>query len=518
MAKAPCGDIYTVGFFQDSFGPLTSFGIDREDGFITKYNNQGELQWVQQLRGTSTDRINGVSITDDNSIYIVGEFRNTLYYNTDSLVSQGRLDVFVAKLDSSGQFLWAFSTGGAQDDSAEDIDVLSNGNLVLTGYFQINFPWGNDTLRTTTSRDVFVGAVSPTGTPLWASLLSGPAVDESHSIATDSSNCLYIMGSFRDYLYPNGAVVPSEGNVDAFLAKYDSVGQLIWAEVMGGPAGDQGRYVTVDAAQNVIAGGWISSYLSIPSTLTFIVANREEDAFVVKYDPTGQLIWAKVVGKDLGGGSGDGGFFDERVYAIATDEHEDIYLMGTLDSLLVINGDSLRNRHLNRPTDIFILKYGADGTYKWGQTLGHYYNDFCYDLIVPNSRELYMAGSYQDTSIFVNDTLISDFGYDIFVAKFSMDTSLTISLLPPSAPNLPVTLFPNPSSNQSVLTVELDAPSELSVVICTALGEIVHQETTGFLSRGEQQIILSRKDWPAGTYFVTVQSATKARVLSWVLQ
>lgn len=508
LAQAPCGDIYTVGFFQENFGPLSTFGQNREDGFITKYNDQGTLQWVQQLRGTSTDRINGIAITDDNSIYIVGEFRDKLYYNNDSLISAGRLDIFVAKLDSTGQFQWAFNTGNQLEDSAHDIDILSNGNLVLTGYFQMELPWGPDTLRTNTSRDVFVGCVQPDGTPLWASVLSGPSVDESNSIATDSSNCLYIMGSFRDYLYPNGATVAAEGGVDAFLAKYDSTGQLLWTEIMGGPAGDQGRYVTVDAEQNVIAGGWISSYLSIPSSLTFITGDREEDIFAVKYDPTGNLIWAKVMG----------GTFDERIYAIETDENCDLYFMGTLDSLLVINGDSLRNRHLNRPTDIFILKYDSTGSYKWGQTLGHYYNDFCYDFIVPNSQALYIAGSYQDTSIFINDTLISDFGYDIFVAKFSMDTSLNIPLLPPTAPSLPASLFPNPSKEQSVLMVELEKASALQVVIYDALGNIVYQYHTPLLTSGEHQMTLSRQEWPAGTYFVLVQSADKARVVPWVVE
>lgn len=508
LAQAPCGDVYTVGFFQEQLGPLQTFGIDREDGFITKYNDQGVLQWVKQLQGTSTDRINGIAITSDNEIYIVGEFRNKLYYNNDSLISKGRLDVFVAKLDSSGQFIWAFSAGASQDDSAHDVDILSNGNVVLTGYFQQQLPWGPDTLQTNTSRDVFVAGVTSSGNPLWASVMAGPGVDESNSIATDSSNCLYIMGSFRDFLYPGGNIVQAEGGVDAFLAKYDSVGQLIWTEIMGGPAGDQGRYVTVDAEQNVIAGGWVSSYLSIPSSLTFVVGNREEDAFAVKYQPNGDLIWAKVIG----------GTFDERIYAIETDEHGDIYFMGTLDSLLVVHGDSLRNRHLNRPTDIFVLKYDSLGNYKWGQTLGHYYNDFCYDLIVPNSSTLYMAGSYQDTSIFVNDTLISAFGYDIFVAKFSMDTSLSISLLPPTAPTLAAHLFPNPSQEQSLLTITLDKGSELSVLVCNTLGEVVYQHTTDWLPSGQQQLPLSRKGWPSGTYFVRVQSNTRAKTLSWIVQ
>ncbi len=519
LAKAPCGDVYAVGFFQDRFGPLSSFGINDEDGFIAKYNDQGGLQWVQQLRGSSTDRINGIAITDDHSIYITGEFRNTLYYNNDSLVSQGRLDVFVAKLDSSGQFQWAFSAGDIGDDSAHDLDILHNGNLVVTGYFEVALPWGTDTLASTTSRDVFVAGVAPTGVPLWTSALKGPGVDECHSVATDTSNCFYIMGSFRDVLYVNGGFKNSFGGVDAFLVKYDSVGQLLWAQTMGGPAGDQGRYVAVDAAQNVVAGGWVNNSFAIEGTLTYLTGEREEDAFAVKYASDGRLIWAKIIGRDNRGiGSPDGGFFDERIYGVATDEHSNLYFMGTLDSLLVLNGDSLRNRHLNRPTDIFILKYDSTGSYKWGQTLGHYYNDFCYDLLVPNSRELYIAGSFQDTSIFVGDTLISDFGYDIFLAKFSMDTSLGLRALPPSAPPLSARLSPNPSATHSLLTVALERPSALRIVVCDALGKVVYEQTTALLPQGQQQFPLARRGWPAGIYFVAVQSAEKATVLSWVLE
>jgi hypothetical protein len=526
LAQAPCGDIYTVGYFQDRFGALSSFGTNKEDGFITKYNDLGQLQWVRQLRGSNTDRINGIVITDDESIYISGEFRGTLYYGTDSLTSAGNLDIFVAKLDSSGQFQWAYSTGDRGDDSAYDMDVLQDGTLVLTGYYELEVPWGTaDTLvsGSLTSRDVFVAGISSAGTPLWATELRGAGVDECNAIATDTNNCFYIIGSFRDVLYvdnnPSNNLLAETGRgVDVFLVKYDRVGQLEWARSMGGPAGDQGRYVTVDAAQNVLAGGWVSNYFTIRGTSTFLTVEEEEDAFLVKYSPDGTLIWPKIVGRDANAAPGDGGFFDERLQGIATDEHNNIYIVGTVDSLLVVNGDSLRNRHLNRPTDIFVLKYDASGGYKWGQTLGHYYNDFCYDLLVPNSRTLYLVGSYQDTSIFINDTLISQADFDIFLAKFNMDTSLSVRALPANAPALNALLFPNPSAGQSWLQVELEQPTALQITIGDVTGRVLVQQTTALLPAGKQQLMLPNNNWPAGSYFVRVQTEQAVRVLIWVLE
>ena len=69
MAQAPCGDLYVVGFFQEYFGMLSATG--GEDGFIVKYNQSGTLQWIQQLTGSSVDRLNGIVIQDDNQILTV---------------------------------------------------------------------------------------------------------------------------------------------------------------------------------------------------------------------------------------------------------------------------------------------------------------------------------------------------------------------------------------------------------------------------------------------------------------
>lgn len=158
--------------FQGTFGSLTSVGS--EDGFIAKYNDQGQLQWIKQLAGTSSDRVNGIVIANDNEIYIVGEFRDKFYYNNDSLVSQNQLDVLIAKLDSSGTIQWASSANGWGYESGNDIALMPNGNLVITGYYENNLDFGGSSLLANGLRDIFIATIDPQGNPQWLKTLSIP--------------------------------------------------------------------------------------------------------------------------------------------------------------------------------------------------------------------------------------------------------------------------------------------------------------------------------------------------------
>ncbi len=505
IAQAPCGDIYTVGYFQGtSFGTLNNVGS--EDGFISKYNEQGQLLWVKQLAGSSTDRINGITIGTDNEIYIVGEFRGKFRYNTDSLVSFDQLDVLVAKIDSSGNFQWATSATGWGYESAYDISLSPNGNLLVTGYYENNLDFGSFNLIANNLRDIFIMALDQQGNPLWLESLSGPGVEYGRSIATDTSNNIYLTGVFRDFLYPNGGTLAGFGSYDAFLAKYDATGQLLWIKAMGGPSADEGYYVNVDNKQDIVLVGWYDRSMQI-DTLT-LSGSKEEDGFAAKFAPNGDLIW----GIPLAGS------FDERVYAVDFDQNDDIYLLGTVDSLLVIDGDSLTNRHLNRPTDIFVIKLDSDANYKWGQTLGHYYNDFCYDLVVQDPTTLYVVGSFQDTSIFVSDTLISQVGYDVFLGKFNVDTTVSIQEIPNQLfSDVPqVKLYPNPAiKGKSTLEYTLTQETDVVISLYDLLGKEVYNITLKNQAIGLYQANIQLPK-AAAVYLVRLETKSGVQVLKLV--
>ncbi|WP_052597592.1 T9SS type A sorting domain-containing protein [Aureispira sp. CCB-QB1] len=505
MAQSPCGDIYTVGFFQGaSFGSLSSAGIEK--GFISKYNEQGQLLWLKQLAGNSIDRINSITIGNDNEIYIVGEFRGTFRYNNDSLVSFDELDVLIAKIDSSGNFQWATSLTGWGQESAYDVSISNNGQLIVTGYYENNLTIGAFSLTANNLRDIFIVSIDQQGNPVWLKTLSGPGIEYGRSIAIDSSNNIYVAGAFRDALYPNSATtVYGFGSYDAFLAKYDATGQFLWIKVMGGPSVDEGYYVNIDSKQNPVLVGWYDRSMQID---TFILNGaKEEDGFAVKFSPNGDLTWAFPLA----------GTFDERVYAVDFDSDDNIYLLGTVDSLLVIGGDSLTNRHLNRPTDIFVIKIDENSNYKWGQTLGHYYNDFCFDLIVHDPTTVYIVGSYQDTSIFVNDTLISQEGYDVFLGRFSMDTTVSIHQISNNSDIATINLYPNPAVQlQSTLEYTLTQSTDVIISVYDLLGQELHKKIFKNQPAGVYHTPIQLPQQASSIYFVRIETKSTTQVLELV--
>ncbi len=505
IAVAPCGDVYQVGFFQQQLGNLTTVGT--EDGFIAKYNSAGDLIWLKNLGGTSTDRLSGITIINDNQIVVSGEIKGTLRYNaTDSLVALDRLDALVLSIDSSGQVQWAKIGSGLGDDSAVDITHNANGTICVTGYFEQNLQTDQTIIQSFGNRDAFIWALDTNGQTQWTKKLGWLGFDEGLALAMDDDYG-YITGLYRDQIVVDNDTLLGKLGADIFVTKFDHrTGQSQWTKTVGGPSSDRVQSVAVDQQGNICITGWYSANITVQGTT--LLDRQEEDAYLIKFDSNGQLVWAKSLGHE----------FDERGYEVGFDPQDNVYLMGTLDSLLIIGGDSLTNRHLNRPADIFIAKFDAQGDYKWSQTLGHYYNDFCYDMQIIDASTIYITGSFQDTTIFMTDTMISQFGYDIFVAKFEMDTLLTIKTLAEAKIVPTLTLFPNPSSIGSTLLYELTKTTTVKIVLYDGAGRPVRQLYDAIQPIGEHELWIDRKELPNGYYWVQLEIGGTIFVQALLLQ
>lgn len=508
LDQAPCGDLYMGGFFQDQLGTMASVGS--EDGFIIKYNPQGQILWEKQIAATGTDRVTGIAVADDNTIYVVGEFRGVYYYNTDSLVSQDQLDVFVLKLDSTGGIQWAIGGHGAGYQSASDVTVLPNGMLSLTGYFEQTITFGNVNITSLGLRDAFVATIDANGVPQWGQTMGGSGFDEGRTITADSANNVYAAGVFRDGVFLPNDTILGIGGYDVFVMKCTPQGLITWVNVMGGPAADDVKDITVDNQQNPYVVGWFDRWLQCGTLL--VNGEMEEDGYIVKYDPQGNPLWGKAVA----------GTFDERLYGIDIDVDNNIYILGTLDSLLVLGNDVLTNRHLNRPTNIFVAKYSADQTYRWAQAFGYYYNDFCSDLIVESATSLYIAGSFQDTAIFDGNSIFSQADYDVFLSRFIIDTTVAVQKIPSSVVDdnlIKVTFYPNPCHWEGRLEYELTTATKVNVILYDQLGRPLKQFLNKEKAKGKHQLVVNRgEDWLAEMYFLKVETNQTAYWVKIVLK
>ena len=483
MAVAPCGDVYIAGFYQGSFSTYTATAA--EDAFVAKYSEDGQLKWLRNISGSSTNRFNDIAIANDDEIYLIGEFKGTIYNNSDSITSQNQLDMLLTKIDSSGTIQWLNSGAGIGYESGNSISIASNGSLMITGYFEQGFRMDSLLLLAIGLRDVFVGSVDPIdGHIQWLSSFGGPAIEQARSIHCDANNNCYLTGSFRDALFIAGDTILSKGNYDVFLAKFDEIGEMSWIKTFGGFSVDEGACVKVDAHQDIYVAGWFNRSLFVDTE--FVIGGQEDNAMLVKFNTDGALLWVKDIGQN----------FDERAYAIDFDLQNNVYLMGTLDSFMVLGQDTFQNRHVSRPTDIFLAKYNESGALFWARDMGYHYNDFCYDLYVQDQQTIYTVGSFQDSTIFMGDSLISEGDtYDIFVAKFGVDTTLSLPKNTAFNPSL-FQSFPNPSQDEWHLSYQLQQDAQVEIRLFHHTGYSYQLQRTVFQPAGRYQF-----DFPKEAFF-----------------
>lgn len=262
------GNIYTTGVFMGTsdFDPGPGvFNIvntsQSVDAFVSKLDPSGNFLWAKSFGGTDSDI--GYALTTDMSqnTYITGSFSKTVDFdpgaNTFNLTSAGSTDIFVLKLDASGNFSWADRMGGVSADYAYSIAIDASKNIYLTGGYigdgSEDFDPGVGTLKlpsVSNTSDAFVLKLTAAGTLTWAKSFGGTAGDSGSSIALDASGNIHIIGHFRNTVdFDPGAGtfnMTSLGGADIYALSLNTNGNFIYAGQISGPGEDFGTSMALD--------------------------------------------------------------------------------------------------------------------------------------------------------------------------------------------------------------------------------------------------------------------------------
>lgn len=297
LAVDSSGNVYVTGFFQSTatFGTGSLSSAGGSDIFVAKYTNTGILQWVQKAGGTGMDIGRDIAVDATGNVYVTGHFQNTFNFGTTSLTSSGGSDIFVAKYDTDGTFQWVQKAGAAGDDSGKGIAVAPAGDVYVTGQFLGAVTFGSHNLTSTAgSVDVFVTKCTTAGVFQWAQKAGGVQEDIGEDIAVDGNGNVCVTGSFEVTAAFNSASLSSAGGKDIFIAKYNNDGTLQWAIKAGGSNNDIGFGIAVDGNAHVYVTGQFGDVAAFsPLSLT---SAGGDDAFVAGYTAGGALKWAKKVG------------------------------------------------------------------------------------------------------------------------------------------------------------------------------------------------------------------------------
>jgi hypothetical protein len=435
------GNVYTTGYFDGTadFDPgagtsnLTSAGS--ADIFISKLDSSGNFVWVKQIGGSNNEIVKSIKLDSSDNIYTTGYFEGTVDFDpgagTSNLTSAGSADIFISKLDSSGNFVWAKSMGGIGDDIGYGIKLDSSGNVYTAGSFEgtVDFDPGAGTSNLTSAggADIFISKLDSSGNFVWAKSMGGTGGDIEQSIEVDSSGNVYTTGYFQGTTdFDPGAGtsnLTSAGGADIFISKLDSSGNFVWVKQIGGLDDEFGLSLYADSLGNIYTTG---TFLGTPdfdpgvgtANLTSV---GDEDIFISKLDSSGNFVWAKQMG----------GLGADRALEVFIDSSDNVYTTGYFEGTVDFDpGAGTSNLTSAGDTDIFISRLDSSGNFVWAKGISGIGGGSGNSLYLDSSDNIYTTGYFEGTTDFdpgAGTTNLTSTGNTPFILKLSQTSAPTTS-------------------------------------------------------------------------------------------
>jgi gliding motility-associated-like protein len=414
-----------------------SVGGGGYDTFILKFTTKGIRLWATYYGGFDSDNCASILADSQDNIYITGETGSS-DFPTQELTGAyfqanmaGIDDAFIIKFNKNGTRQWATYYGGSGYDVAKSLTTDSQDNIYITGNtFSHDFPTQSlpgayNQIKYLYSEDIFIVKFNSQGVVNWATCYGGESFDEVSTIRADSQDNIFITGETYSTDFPTQQLAGaynqsglggSTGTLNAFIVKFDKVGQRKWATYYGGSVYDIGLSICFNSKDDIYITGLTISK-DFPVQLFTGAYNQTHnagnfDAFILKFNNKGVRIWSTY----YGGSSNDQG------YSICSDSQNNIFVTGYTEST------DLPTQQLNseywQPTnagkeDYFIVKFNDQDSRKWATYYGGENSDWGKGLAVDSQNSIYCIGylslgaytiDYGNGAYFDNDPINGSLG------------------------------------------------------------------------------------------------------------
>jgi len=498
------GNVFATGYYYGpsiTFGTITLNNLGSGDVFLVKYDASGNVLWANSAGGNGYELGNGIATDANGDVFITGTFNSdTMSFDSAVLTNANNNtgvyeDIFVAKYDSNGNFLWARSAGGTNsNDVSNSVATDLSGNVFITGYFHsptINFGGTILTNSTPPYEDIFLVKYDSNGNVIWAksagSINTSSPSDRGQSVATDANGNVVITGFFEGAAINLGSTIITNTNTDfgdIFIVKYDASGNVVWARSAGSISNDLGTCVATDGSGNVFISGYFNGFSINFGTTTLTNANQTfiftREVFIVKYSAAGTVLWAK----------GASGINDDYSTGIVCDVVGNVYLTGAFGSPTITFGTTT----LNNTGTFFLVKYDPNGNMNWVDSPAGASSAGTLGLTADANGSVFITGGFGGASITLgNNTLTNVGSNDFFLAK--MDTIVTTSIEEPVY-NQTFVIAPNPFDSQTTISFNFEQKGRI-IKIMDVMGREIRA-----LMVNSKQLFLDRGELQSGIYYV----------------
>ncbi len=338
------GNVYLAGYFEGTidFTSFASGGIfysnGGRDGFLTKYDSNGNFIWAFTFGGTGNLRCHALATNDLGQVVLTGDFTGTVDFdggpgNTSLTAAVG--DGFIASYSANGQLVWAKALESDQWASVKGIGIGDFGEITIAGDFQgtVDLAPGatvSNAISNGTS-DAFLAKYDLLGNLLWQRSFGSSSTEIVSDLELDENGKVYISGQFSgdlDFDPGPGTTTNDPGSRGAFLSAFDTQGDFLWATTVAAPSAYiEGRALTIDAAGRVILGGIFRFTQDFdPGPATFnLDAGASYDMYLAVYDSLGTFIWAG----NMGATSAIG-----KIYSLSSTSEGALYFTGYFNGII----------------------------------------------------------------------------------------------------------------------------------------------------------------------------------------
>ena len=403
-ASCNAGDVMVVSNRNNVFGlyniPSTHF--------------EWATQSTQPTVDGQTNSGYGSSIICDTSgnIYVTGRFVTDVQFGATTLTNSGNISIYVAKMNSSGSWVWAYQSTGSGNAYGNGITIDTSGNLYITGYFTGSTTFGSTTLTNSSGYDAFIAKMNSSGTWVWATQsthTSGNA--EAYAIAIDSSSNLYITGKFDTDSTFGSTTLTNSGTDAIYVAKMNSSGSWIWATqtTYTSSTGAEAYSITVDSSNDIlIIGSFRIDVIFGATTLT----SSDYAVCVAKINSSGAWVWASQsthTGIGLAYGN-----------SIVADSSNNLYITGTFEKNATMSSSLISFSLLP-----FVAKLNSSGSWLWASQANYNntYNHKADSIKIDSNNNLYIVGTFISELTFGSTTLLSDITQSYFPYVAIIDSS-----------------------------------------------------------------------------------------------
>jgi len=242
------GHLYATGFFAGTlyFADTMLISAGSYDMFLLDMDVNGNINKMEKTGGTGEDQGYALCTDNEDNLYWTGIFQDMMMINGLEVISNGDFDLFTAKLNNEGELLWVNTAGGPEQDLGLALATDNYDNVYVTGSFEDTATFGESTISSLGNQDIFLVKYNSSGEQIWLQTAGGEWGAKASAITIDNDDQLFLTGLFGgDAFFGNDTIV-SYGSFDVFLANYDFDGELQWVETYGSLEYDHSSDIIVD--------------------------------------------------------------------------------------------------------------------------------------------------------------------------------------------------------------------------------------------------------------------------------